>query len=92
MNSKLYVGNLSYDIRNADLEQLFSGIGSVKSVNVIMDNMTGKAKGFGFVEMNNSSDAATAISDLDGKDFMGRPLKVNAAKENTERNNNRSRY
>ncbi|MBN1489516.1 MAG: RNA-binding protein [Phycisphaerae bacterium] len=80
MGKKLYVGNLSYDVSSADLEQLFAQHGAVDSANVITDRATGRSKGFGFVEMSSSSEADAAISALDGKDFGGRALKVNEAK------------
>ena len=80
MGKKLYVGNLGYDVSKADLEQLFAGHGTVDSADVIMDRSTGRSKGFGFVEMNSNTEADSAISALDGKDFGGRALKVNEAK------------
>lgn len=80
MGKKLYVGNLGYDVSSADLEQLFSTHGTVESVNVITDRMTGQSKGFGFVEMSSSGEAQAAIAALDGTDFGGRNIKVNEAK------------
>ena len=80
MGKKLYVGNLGYDVSVSDLEQLFAGHGTVESVDVITDRGTGQSKGFGFVEMSSDSEAQAAISELDGKDFGGRSLKVNEAK------------
>ncbi|MCB9853423.1 MAG: RNA-binding protein [Phycisphaerales bacterium] len=80
MGRKLYVGNLSYDVKGQDLEQLFSEHGTVDSASVIMDRDTGRSKGFGFVEMSSDDEARSAISALDGHDFQGRALKVNEAK------------
>ena len=80
MNSKLYVGNLSFKTTEADLEELFSPHGKVLSSKIITDRDTGRSKGFAFVEMESDDDAQTAIENLDGKDFMTRALKVNVAK------------
>ena len=67
MGKKLYVGNLSYDVDNAALEQMFVEHGTVDSAQVISDRMTGRSKGFGFVEMSNDDEAQSAITALDGK-------------------------
>jgi len=83
MEKKLYVGNLTYDVANADLEQLFSAHGTVDSASVIMDRDSGRSKGFGFVEMSTETEAQAAIAALDGKDHGGRALKVNEAKPRT---------
>lgn len=80
MGRKLYVGNLSYDVSRADLEQLFAGHGTVDNVNVITDRVTGQGKGFGFVEMSSNAEAEAAIEALDGKVLGGRTIKVNEAK------------
>lgn len=80
MGKKLYVGNLGYDISTVDLEQLFAGHGTVESVNIISDRVTGQSKGFGFVEMSSDSEANSAIAALDGKELQGRTLKVNEAR------------
>ena len=80
MGKKLYVGNLSYDVSNADLEQLFAPHGTVDSATVITDRGTGQGKGFGFVEMSSAAEAEAAIAALDGKEHAGRMLKVNEAK------------
>ncbi len=90
MNSKLYVGNLSYDIENSDLENLFRSIGQVTSVNVVKDRETGRARGFGFIEMQSSDDAETAVGQLNSKEFMGRELIVNIAKPQRSTRNFRS--
>lgn len=80
MGLKLYVGNLGYDVSEADLTALFSPHGTVDSAQIIIERDTGRSKGFGFVEMGSSEQAKAAISALDGKDFGGRALKVNEAK------------
>ena len=85
MAKRLYVGNLSYDMSNAELEQLFAQFGPVESAEVIMDRTTGRSKGFGFVEMGTAQGAEDAISALNGKEFGGRPLTVNEAKPREER-------
>jgi cold-inducible RNA-binding protein len=85
VGTKLYVGNLSYDVTNATLEELFTPFGSVRSAQVIQDRDTGRSKGFGFVEMADENSARTAISELNEKDFGGRPLTVNEAKPREER-------
>ena len=85
MGKKLYVGNLSYDVTDGDLEQLFGQHGSVQSAQVIQDKMTGRSKGFGFVEMGSDQEAQTAINALNGKDYSGRPLTVNEAKPREDR-------
>jgi RNA recognition motif-containing protein len=80
MGRKLYVGNLGYDITSSDLQQMFTDHGTVDSANVITDRSTGRSKGFGFVEMSSSAEAAAAVAALDGKDHGGRALKVNEAR------------
>jgi len=85
MGKKLYVGNLSYEVSSSDLEQLFSQHGTVESAEVINDRMTGRSKGFGFVEMSSDAEAQAAISALNGKDNGGRALTVNEAKPRENR-------
>ena len=85
MGSKLYVGNLSYDTSNADLEQLFGQHGTVTEATIINDRDTGRSKGFGFVTMGSSDEAQAAIAALSGKDMDGRALTVNEAKPREER-------
>jgi cold-inducible RNA-binding protein len=80
MPSKLYVGNLAYSVSNSDLEELFSKIGQVQSVAVIMDKFTGQSKGFGFVEMTTAEDGAKAIEQFNDSELKGRNIKVNEAK------------
>ena len=78
---KIYVGNLSYDVTEDDLRQAFGEFGEVKSVNLLIDKQTGRSKGFGFVEMAEVSEGQTAIKEMNGKEFMGRELKVDQAKD-----------
>ena len=80
MGSKLYVGNLSYEMTGSDLEQLCAAHGSVQSAEVIADRDTGRSKGFGFVQMSSDQEAQAAIAALNGKDCNGRALTVNVAK------------
>ena len=80
MGNKLYVGNLAYSVRDESLHQSFSQFGTVTSAKVMMDRDTGRSKGFGFVEMGNSSEANRAIQELNGKDLQQRQIKVNEAK------------
>lgn len=83
----IYVGNLSYDAGENDLRQAFEEFGSVDSVKIIVDRVTGRSKGFGFVEMTSDDEGKAAIGELDGKDFLGRPLKVNVSRPREERSN-----
>jgi len=85
MSMKLYVGNLSFNTGNSELEQLFSGIGTVESATVVEDRETGRSRGFGFVEMASAEDGNKAIAELDGTEFDGRQLKVNEAKPREDR-------
>jgi RNA recognition motif-containing protein len=80
MSRKLYVGNLPYEVGEADLQALFAQAGSVESVTVMRDQMTGRARGFAFVEMSTDEDAQKAIKDLNAKEFGGRNLTVNEAR------------
>jgi RNA recognition motif-containing protein len=89
MGKKLYVGNLTYDTTDAALEQLFAPHGTVKSAQVIMDRDTGRAKGFGFVEMSTDQEAQVAIRELNGKQIEGRALTVNEAKPREDRGGKR---
>lgn len=85
MAKKLYVGNLSYQVDGAELEQMFGAHGQVLSVQVINDRETGRSKGFGFVEMANDSEAEAAIAALNGQQHGGRALTVNEARPKEER-------
>jgi RNA recognition motif-containing protein len=84
MGKKLYVGNLSYSVRDSDLEDLFAAHGSVQSAQVIMERDTGRSKGFGFVEMSNDQEAQDAITALNGRELEGRTLTVNEARPKEE--------
>ena len=85
MATKLYVGNLSFNTSEDDLRQLFSAFGAVTSCNLIMDKMTGKSRGFAFVELSSPAEATKAISEMNGKDIGGRALTVNEAKPREDR-------
>ncbi len=82
----IYVGNLSFDATEADLNDVFSEYGTVKRVQLPTDRETGRMRGFGFVEMSSDAEEAAAIEALDGAEWMGRDLKVNKARP---RENNR---
>jgi RNA recognition motif-containing protein len=81
----IYVGNLSYDVTQEDLNQVFAEYGSVKRVQLPTDRETGRMRGFGFVEMGSDAEEAAAIEALDGAEWMGRDLKVNKAKPREDR-------
>ena len=85
MGTKLYVGNLSPDTTDSQIRDLFKQSGNMVSCQLIMDKMTGKSKGFAFVEMGSEAEAAKAMTDCNGKELDGRPLKVNEAKPREER-------
>ena len=80
----IYVGNLSYEVTEADLTSVFAEYGSVKRVQLPTDRETGRMRGFGFVEMSADAEEAAAIEALDGAEWMGRDLKVNKAKPREE--------
>jgi RNA recognition motif-containing protein len=85
MGKKLYVGNLTYEVTDSALEQLFAPHGTVQSAQVIMDRDTGRSKGFGFVEMGSEQEAKAAIAAMNGKEVDGRALTVNEAKPREDR-------
>ncbi len=85
MGKKLYVGNLTYQVTETDLEQLFSQFGTVQSAQVIQDRETGRSKGFGFVEMDSEAEAQAAIQGLHEQEHEGRRLTVNEAKPREDR-------
>ena len=85
MAKKLYVGGLPYSTTDAELKDAFSQAGEVASAVVIMDKMTGRSKGFGFVEFANDDDAQKAIDQFNGKDFGGRSITVNEARPMEDR-------
>lgn len=82
---KIFVGNFSFSTTEADLRQWFEPYGAVDSASVVTDRDTGRSRGFGFVEMQNNSEAEAAIAALNGQDSGGRPLTVNEARPKTER-------
>ena|SRR5438874_4437371 len=84
MSKKIFVGNLSFNTTESDLDGLFAQIGAVESVAIITDRTTGRSKGFGFVEMSNE-DADAAIAKLNGTDLGGRALTVNEARPMVKR-------
>lgn len=85
MSMKLYVGNLSFNTTNQDLNDLFGAVGTVESTNIIEDRETGRSRGFGFVEMASQAEGENAIAQLNGKEVDGRELKVNEAKPQESR-------
>ncbi len=85
MGNKLYVGNLSYNVRDDDLQQTFAQFGTVSSAKVMMDRETGRSKGFGFVEMGSDAEAQAAINGMNGQQMDGRALVVNEARPREER-------
>ncbi|NES95087.1 MAG: RNA-binding protein [Desertifilum sp. SIO1I2] len=82
----IYIGNLSYEVTEADLNAVFAEYGSVKRVQLPTDRETGRMRGFGFVEMSSDAEEDAAIEALDGAEWMGRDLKVNKAKPRENRN------
>jgi RNA recognition motif-containing protein len=85
MSKKLYVGNLSYSTSNSELEQMFAQFGTVNSAQIIEDRLTGRSKGFGFVEMSSDEEAQSAIKGLNGRVNDGRSLTVNEARPREDR-------
>jgi cold-inducible RNA-binding protein len=85
MATKLYVGNLPFQTTSDELRDHFAQAGSVESASVVEDRMTGRSRGFGFVEMATAEEAAAAIEQLNGKEFAGRNLTVNEARPRTDR-------
>jgi RNA recognition motif-containing protein len=85
MGKKIYVGNMSFKVGNGELEEMFAAFGKVESAQVITDRVTGRSKGFGFVEMSNDAEAQAAIDALNGKENEGRTLTVNEARPREER-------
>src|SRR6476469_7159497 len=83
--NRLFVGNLSYQTMENDLQDFFSAAGNVSSVNLMMDKFTGKSRGFAFVEFSSSDEANKAVEMFHGKELQGRPLTVNIARPREER-------
>ena len=81
----IYIGNLSYEVKDNDLQTAFSAFGAVASAKVVMDMDSGRSKGFGFVEMGSTEEAQAAISKLNGTELCGRSITVNEARPKTER-------
>ena len=81
---KIFVGSLSYEVTEEDLQAAFEDFGSVSSVEIIKDKFSGRSKGFGFVEMPSDADAQSAIADLNGTELKGRTLMVNKARPRSE--------
>src|ERR1043165_3886443 len=85
MSTELYVGNLAFQTTSEDLQELFAQAGTVESASVVEDRMTGRSRGFAFVEMATKEEAASAIDQFNGKEVGGRALKVNEAKPRENR-------
>lgn len=85
MAKKLYIGGIPYSSTDADLKAHFEQLGSVDSATIIMDKMTGRSKGFGFVEMTNDADADKAVETMNDTDFQGRKLTVSPARPQERR-------
>ena len=85
MGKKLYVGSLSYDTTDESLKEAFSQVGTVESATVIIDKMSGRSRGFGFVEMSTDEEAQKAVETLNGQEIDGRKVTVNEARPMTER-------
>ena len=81
----IYVGNISYQMSESDLEAAFGEYGTVDSARIITDRATGRSKGFGFVEMPDKSEGETAVQEMNGKEVDGRALKVNEARPREDR-------
>jgi RNA recognition motif-containing protein len=85
----IYIGNLSYDVTEAELRQAFEDFGAITSIHIVKDKFSGQSKGFGFVEMASATDAQAAIIGLNGKELKGRALNVNEARPRPEGRPNR---
>jgi len=88
----IYVGNLSYEVTEEDLQKAFEAFGQIESVKIIKDNYSGRSKGFGFVEMPNNADAQSAINGLNDKELKGRTITVNTARPRTENRSDRGGF
>lgn len=80
----IYIGNLHFKMKEDELQKIFEEYGEVSSAKIIIDKATGRSKGFGFVEMPNNNEASNALTSLDGKDVLGRAIKVTEARERQE--------
>lgn len=85
MNNKLYVGNLAFETAQNDLNELFSSAGTVREATLIKDRETGNSRGFGFVVMGNAHEAENAINQFNNREFQGRKLAVNIARDREDR-------
>ncbi|HYX08310.1 MAG TPA: RNA-binding protein [Bacteroidales bacterium] len=83
----IYVGNIAYSMKESELEKLFQEFGNVVSAKIISDKMSGRSKGYGFVELDDEADEEAAITSLNGKEINGRNLKVNKANQKREERN-----
>jgi len=90
MGNNLFVGNLPYDVDDAQLSQIFSQAGTVTSAHVVTDKFSGQSRGYGFVEMGTDAEAAQAVTMLNGHDLRGRSMTVNEARPREERSGYRS--
>ena len=81
----IYVGNLSFDVKEENLQATFEAFGQVSSATIVRDKYSGQPRGFGFVEMPDGNEARTAIANLNGKELMGRQMNVNEARPRTDR-------
>ena len=81
----IYVGNLSFDVKEENLQTAFEAYGQVSSATIVKDKYSGQPRGFGFVEMPDQNEARTAIANLNGKELMGRQMNVNEARPRTDR-------
>ena len=90
MGNNLFVGNLPYDVDDAQLSEVFSQAGTVTSAHVVTDKFSGQSRGYGFVEMSSDAEAAQAVTLLNGREFRGRAMTVNEARPREERGGFRS--
>lgn len=81
MGKKLFIGNLSWDVRDEQLKEIFGAVGTVEEAVVIMDRIKNRSKGFGFVTMSTEEEAQAAVAELNGKEVDGRPINVSEARE-----------
>src|SRR3989304_10593617 len=84
--TNIYVGNLSFDVSDAQLQEAFAAFGTVNKASVVTDRMTGRSRGFGFVEMAKDDEGKAAIEGLNGSELGGRSITVNVAKPKVDRN------
>ena len=85
MGKKLFVGNLAFEVTDTALKEMFAGAGTCVSASVVMDRLTGRSRGFGFVEMSTAEEAQRAIAELNGRELQGRSISVSEARERSER-------